>query len=97
MTWIRKAYVMGIAVERTVRQDSHFTEGLPSLQGIIRVFEGPVLDQLCIEAAVSCEIDVFEEDSILGILDRNSRLSEVHIQPERLGKCGNNGEGENRQ
>ena len=90
--------IVRVALKWTVVADFHLAETLPSLQGV-RELERTVLDQLRIEAAVRCEIDVFEENAVHGRLDVGSGLREIDFKFSRHGRhsgCGRSREAQNK-
>ena len=88
MTGIRKADIMRTTVERAVVADRHFTESFPALERVLREFEGAVLHEFGVQAAVGREVDVLEEDAVHGGLDGSADFLEVDVHPVRLGGSG---------
>ena len=88
MTGIRKADIMRTTIERAVVADRHFSEGFPSLERVLREFEGAVLHKFGVQAAVGREVDVLEENAVHGGLDGCADLLEVDVHPVRLGENG---------
>jgi len=68
---------LGVTVKWAVIQDFDFAEYFPPLQRIRWELKRAILDKLGIEAAIRGEIDVFEEDTVLGGADGGAGLGEV--------------------
>jgi len=73
MARVSETYIMRIPFERSVIHELHVSENLPSHERVIEL-ERTVLDLLCIETAVSREVDVLEEKAVHCLLDRNSLI-----------------------
>ena len=78
-------YVVGAALEGSVRLHLHVAERLPSEQRL-RKLERTVLYKLAVQSAVGSIVDVLEEDAVHGGAYRCASLTGVDVERVRLGE-----------
>ena len=78
MTGVGKAYVVGIALERSVVANLKLTVGAPAHQ-VLGELKRAVLHHFGIQTAVGSVVDVLEEDAIHRRLNGGTELFGVHF------------------
>ena len=95
MTGICEAYIMRVALKRSVIQNLYVSECLPSLE-CVGEFKRAVLYQLCVKAAVGSIVYILKEDAVHCALDGSTSLLEIYIKGVALctqRHCRNKGNG----